>query len=389
MDHGRKNSALIRVTRGRWISARVSRRETSLRPDGGSRARRRVGRLSDPSCAQSSRVKASHRASRVTVGVADHPDAARAARAATEQALRDGPATTPACALLFSTSRHDPGELLTAVRAGLGADVPIYGGWAVGIISADMLGYDGFQIGMALFWLEDAEVNVLVGRGLAGNEERGRPERSPRHLRARTAPCRGERSGRARARRNESAVGRDLIDRLRTNTFRGNPSLLLLYDSVNRTGNALRLNMATPLLEGHFSRLPEDIPLAGAGLVGDMQCRSTYQWTGSEVETQAALLFAFSGNIEIEPVVVHGCRAGERLPSDLQGRRQRRARNRRPAGPRCGGRPARRRIGALVAGLPLLRDPRAQQRRAIRALRPQPLCQSHVHGGRRGTARDW
>ena len=220
-------------------------------------------------------VNASHRASRVTVGVGDHPDAAWAARAATEQALRDGPATPPACALLFSTSRHDPGELLTAVRAGLGADVPIYGGWAVGIISADMLGYDGFQIGMALFWLEDAEVNVLVGRGLAGNE---------------------------------SAVGRDLVERLRTQSFRGNPSLLLLYDSVNRTGNALRLNMATPLLDGHFSRLPEDIPLAGAGLVGDMQCRSTYQWTGSEVETQAALLLAFSGNIEIEPVVVHGCR---------------------------------------------------------------------------------
>ena len=220
-------------------------------------------------------VNAGHRASRVTVGVGDHPDAALAARGATEQALRDGPATMPACALLFSTSRHDPKEILTAVRAALGADVPIYGGWAVGIISADMLGYDGFQIGMALFWLEDAEVNVLVGRGLAGNE---------------------------------SAVGRDLVEQLRTQNFRGNPSLLLLYDSVNRTGNALRLNMATPLLEGSFSRLPEDIPLAGAGLVGDMQCRSTYQWTGSAVETQAALLFAFSGNIEIEPVVVHGCR---------------------------------------------------------------------------------
>ena len=216
-----------------------------------------------------------HQASRVTVGVADHRDAAWAGRVAIAQALRTGPAMPPAFALLFSTSRHDPGELLAAVRAALGTDVPVYGGWAVGIISADMLGYDGFQIGVALFWLHDAEVTILVGRGLA---------------------------------QGENAVGRDLVERLSTRSFRGNPSLLLLYDSVNRTGNALRLNMATPLLNGNFSRLPEDVPLVGAGLVGDMQCRSTYQWTGSEVETQAALLFAFSGSIEIEQVVVHGCR---------------------------------------------------------------------------------
>ena len=89
----------------------------------------------------------------------------------------------PAFALLFSTSRHDPIDLLTAVRTVLGADVPVYGGWAVGIISADMLGYDGFQIGVALFWLKDAEVNILVGRGLAEGESavgRG-SRRTPQH----------------------------------------------------------------------------------------------------------------------------------------------------------------------------------------------------------------
>ena len=39
-----------------------------------------------------------------------------------------------------------------------------------------------------------------------------------------------------------------------------------------------------------------------------MQLRPTHQWTGDAIETQAALLFAFSGGIEIEQVVLHGCR---------------------------------------------------------------------------------
>src|ERR1700745_836717 len=80
----------------------------------------------------------------VRVGTANHPSAAMAGRLAVEAALVETPAATPSCALLFSISRHDPTELLAAVRQSLSAAVPIYGGYAVGIISNDMLGYDGF-----------------------------------------------------------------------------------------------------------------------------------------------------------------------------------------------------------------------------------------------------
>ena len=213
--------------------------------------------------------------SKVTVGVADHPQAVRVARLAVEQAQLGAPPGPPDCALLFSTSRHDPAELLAALRAALPGDIPVYGGFAVGIIAAGMLAYDGFQVGIALMWLNGATLDVLVGRGLNGRE---------------------------------AEVGNALVEQLCARTFRGNPSLLLLYDSVNRTGNRFRMNMATSLLEGSFSRLPEHVPLVGAGLVGDMQCRATQQWTGHSVETQTALLLAFSGGIEIDQVVLHGCR---------------------------------------------------------------------------------
>ena len=212
---------------------------------------------------------------KVSVGVADHPEAARAGRTAVTQALHDAPDRAPDCALLFATSRHDPAELYAAVHAALPAPVPVYGGYAVGIISESTLGYDGFQVGIALIWLDGANLDVLIGRGLNDGE---------------------------------AAVGRDLVRRICEMDFVGRPSLLLLYDSVNRTGNRLRFNMATSLIGGGFDRLPQDVPLVGAGLVGDMQCRSTYQWTGAGVEAQTALLLAFSGNIEMEQVVLHGCR---------------------------------------------------------------------------------
>ena len=211
----------------------------------------------------------------VTVGVADERDSGRAGRIAVERALEGAPAGVPHCALLFSTSRHDPAALLASVRDALGGEVPVYGGYAVGIISPQSLGYDGFQIGLALFWLHGAELEVIVGGALHEGER---------------------------------AVGEALVRELCTRSFRGSPSLLLLYDSVNRTGNRLRLNVATSLLAGGFDRLPRNIPLVGAGLVGDMQLRPTHQWTGDAIETQTALLFAFSGGIEIEQVVLHGCR---------------------------------------------------------------------------------
>ena len=213
---------------------------------------------------------------RITVGAADDPDAARAGHSAVAQALRGGPGRPPDCALLFATSRHDPVALDAAVRGALPAQVPVYGGYAVGVISADTLGYDGFQVGLALVWLDGARLDVLVGRDLN---------------------------------KGEGAVGEELVQRLCELEFEGLPSLLLLYDSVNRTGDHFRFNMATPLLAG-LSGLPPEVPLVGAGLVGDMQCRPTHQWTGAAMETQTAMLLAFSGNLEIEQVVLHGCRPG-------------------------------------------------------------------------------
>lgn len=215
-------------------------------------------------------------ANRVTVGTADNPNTALAGLAAVTQALAGmPPGCVPDGAFLFSTSLHEPHELLRAVRGRLPEGVPVYGGYAVGIIANDFLAYEGFQVGIALFWLANAKLDVFLERGLNTGE---------------------------------AAIGNRLFERISAQNYAGDPSLLLLYDSVNRTGATFRFNMATSIIDDALSKIAEDIPLVGAGLVGDMQCRTTYQWTGGEVDTQTALLFAFSGSLQIEQVVMHGCR---------------------------------------------------------------------------------
>ena len=213
---------------------------------------------------------------RVTVGASEHPDTTKAGFAAVEQALIGvAQGSVPQAALLFSTSRHEPRELLRAVKSKIPEGVPVYGGYAVGIITNDFLAYDGFQVGVALFWLSTARLDVFLERGL--------------NL-------------------GEAAVGERLFGRVSAQHFNGDPSLLLLYDSVNRTGGKFRLNMATSIVAEGFNKIDENISIVGAGLVGDMQCRTTHQWVGNEVDSQAALLLAFSGGLEIQQVVMHGCR---------------------------------------------------------------------------------
>jgi hypothetical protein len=100
----------------------------------------------------------------------------------------------------------------------------VYGGYAVGVITNNFLAYDGFQVGIALFWLSTGRLDVFVERDL--------------NL-------------------GEAIAGDRLFQRISDHQFDGDPSILLLYDSVNRTGGRFRLNMATSILVVGFNRIDE------------------------------------------------------------------------------------------------------------------------------------
>jgi diguanylate cyclase (GGDEF)-like protein len=217
---------------------------------------------------------------RVGVGYSDDPDSASAGTLAVRAAVENS-ARRDACdvVLLFGTARHDMERLCAAAAAEAGGAARIYGGGAVGIITNDAFGYAGDQVGAACVWLDGSDWRALVDDGLLASE----------------------RDSGVRLGRELSALG----------TQRDSP-VILLYDTVDRTGDGVRLLMATWLLEGIEEGLGFLPDLMGAGMLGDHVCTPTKQIIGGSTGEHCAMAFAFSDDIRIDSVIMHGCRPASR-----------------------------------------------------------------------------
>lgn len=213
---------------------------------------------------------------RVAVGYSDHPDSISAGRQAAQMALSQVD-SGQSCdvVLLFATARHDQQMLRSAVVSVVGSACRIYGGGAAGVITNEYFGYAGDQVGIACIWLEESACTVFSETGLEISEKET-----------------GERLGR---RLLEAGITEE-------------DSLLLFYDAIDRSGGDMRLLLATWLLEGlekGMGFLPE---LMGAGLQGDHACTATGQYTDKGIEAHTAISMAFSEDICIDHIIMHGCR---------------------------------------------------------------------------------
>lgn len=212
----------------------------------------------------------------VTVGYSDHPDSISAGRQAAQMALSQAKRGQPCdVALLFATARHDQQMLRSAVVSVVGAESRIYGGGAAGVITNEYFGYAGDQVGIACIWLDKSTCTVFSETGLEKDEKET-----------------GERLGK---RLLEAGVSED-------------SSMLLFYDAIDRSGGDMRLLLATWLLDGlekGMGFLPE---LMGAGLQGDHACTATKQYTDNGLEAHTAISMAFSEDICIDHIIMHGCR---------------------------------------------------------------------------------
>ena len=212
---------------------------------------------------------------KVGVGYSDHPETTAAGKQAIERALQQAERTNPCdMVLLFSTAQHDQSVLLESVAAAVGDSIPIYGGGAVGVITNEYYGYAGDQIGVACFWLDGVQCDVLTEGGMKESEEE---------------------------------TGKRLGQRLAQLGTTPDSPVMLLYDAVDAT-EGLRLLMATPLLAGIEKGLGFFPDLTGVGMIGDLACSPAQQWTGNSVSASNAIALAFSGDIQVDHVIIHGCR---------------------------------------------------------------------------------
>ncbi|MDR2869337.1 MAG: FIST C-terminal domain-containing protein [Deferribacteraceae bacterium] len=212
---------------------------------------------------------------RATVGFSDNPDTIAAGEQAALAAI-GGEAHKPDLVLLFSTARHDPAILQKSVASVIGAAVPIYGGIAIGAISAERFGYSGDQLVLAAIWLEGASYEAIVEHMCDGGE--------------------GAAGARIGKRLKELGAGEP------------NSSILLFYDTFRQEeGKPVKMFMAMPLLAGIEAELGFLPELAGAGLMGDLMDSPSALWTGSQVEEHVAVALYFSG-VQMDIVIMHGCR---------------------------------------------------------------------------------
>ncbi len=87
-----------------------------------------------------------------------------------EQCRRALDATRPRMLLAFCGGKHEPYAVAAALRAAFGADVPLVGGSAAGVIWRGGMGYSGLELGLAAFVDADVTPRIVTGRDLRGNE---------------------------------------------------------------------------------------------------------------------------------------------------------------------------------------------------------------------------
>lgn len=212
----------------------------------------------------------------VSVGYCDIPDTASAGREAALEAYgkagRDDPCDL---VLLFATASHNAAILRAAVAGIVGAKASIVGGGAAGAISNDRFGYAGDQVGLACFWLEKNRFDLVTQGGLEGSE---------------------------------AAVGEKLGEKLAELEVEPSTPVLLFYDAVDQSGAGMRMIMATYLLSALEKGLGFLPNLNGAGLQGDFRLTPTGQFLGDRIADHHAIALAFSGDIRIDAVIMHGCR---------------------------------------------------------------------------------
>ena len=192
-----------------------------------------------------------------------------------ESALQNGRITRPDLVIAFCSNRSDPDQFIHGIRSVTGDGVPVIGGSSIGIITNDHLSYEEYPSG-----------------ALAVESDR---------IRVRTAHA-------GRIDREPEAAGRELAEKLGQQP--DDRLLMLFYDSVAIEPTEASPPVLTPssrLLSGIEALLP-DMPVAGAGLLGDYHFTPARQFLGSHAASKSIAGTVFSGDFSHSCRIMHGCR---------------------------------------------------------------------------------
>ncbi|MBN8444152.1 MAG: FIST C-terminal domain-containing protein [Gammaproteobacteria bacterium] len=195
--------------------------------------------------------------------------------ALTDAALSGTQLSADDMVLAFCGAAVNASEFYHGIRSGLPAEVPIFGGSAIGVITNQALSYSGHPAVVAVLKLSSIKAKVALVEELY---------------------------------KDPLLCGEQLAQQL---DEPADASLqLLLYDSVKYPATATQppvLNPSAPLLKGLETWSSGRIPTVGAGLLGDHQFSATWQFAGHQVLQQSAMLLQFRGALQPYLTSMHGC----------------------------------------------------------------------------------
>ena len=211
---------------------------------------------------------------KVGIGYSDSQKALDSGKTASSKAMQSGNIEKPALAIAFCSGRLDHEAFYQGIIESTG-NIPVIGGSAAGIITNDKLSYNGFSAGMIIFQFSDIDFQIASAGALD---------------------------------EDENTAARFLANKLKTKP--DDKLLLMFYDSIKVPASPASppiMNASPPIIEGIQSILQSNIPIIGAGLVGDYQFSKTRQFCETGLCEQSIVAALFSGPIDSYHSIMHGC----------------------------------------------------------------------------------
>ena len=213
---------------------------------------------------------------KVGIGYNQKKDAFAAGKKGAEDAIEKGAVFRPDFAFAFCSEKVDPDMFFKGIQSVIGDKTPIAGGSASGVISNEELSYEGSATAVAVIESDGLRFQIAVVDELDKGEE---------------------------------VAGKRLAETI-TDLTEGN-ALIMFYDSIKTpaTENSPPvLNASTPLISGFEKGLQGNIPVWGAGLVGDYNFfHPTRQFCGTYVDSQSVVGVLLSGSFTPYFRIMHGC----------------------------------------------------------------------------------
>ena len=211
---------------------------------------------------------------KIGIGWSNEKRSRKAGERVGEKALQDGKITSPDFALAFCHGELDAEEFFSGLRSVLG-EIPVVGGSAIGIISNDFLSYTGSPSGVLIIESTELSHSVVSATSIDLDIQ---------------------------------AAGRELAKQL---ILSGDEKLLLVfYDSIKAPPIATHpptMNGSPLLIRGIEEVLDHDVPIFGAGVLGDYGFNFTKQFCGSHVNTQTVTGLLLGGGFTFHHQIMHGC----------------------------------------------------------------------------------